>query len=79
MERNEVLEKVKKIIEDSAGIPAGDISEESSIVDDLELSSLEVLMAVGKMESEFGIKIQEKEFLKIEKISDILDVICQSM
>ncbi len=78
MDRNKVFAKLKRIIEDTAGIPAGDVSEASSIMDDLELSSLEVLMVVGKLEDELGSKIQEKDFLKIETIGDMLDAICQN-
>lgn len=78
MDRNKVFAKLKRIIEDTAGIPAGDVSEASSIMDDLELSSLEVLMVVGKLEDELGSKIQERDFLKIETIGDMLDAICQN-
>lgn len=77
MDRKAMVKKLQEIIESCTDIPADDITETSSIVDDLELSSLEVLMVMGKVEDELGVCVPEKDFLKIETFGDIVDKVSE--
>ena len=72
-----IYEKIVTIIEDVADIPKDEIEESSSFMDDLDLSSLEIMSIVAKIEKEFSIKISEKELLKIETVDDMVKLIAE--
>ena len=69
---SETFKKIVAIIGDVADIPEEDIQEESNLIDDLDLSSLEIMSIISKIEKAFSIKMSEKELLSIENISDLL-------
>lgn len=69
---NEIFDKIAKIIEDVADIPREDIHLESSLIEDLDLASLEVLAILSKIENEYDIQISEEELLSIETVNDIV-------
>ncbi|QFJ53886.1 acyl carrier protein [Pseudobutyrivibrio xylanivorans] len=69
------FEILAKIIEDVADIPKDEIKKDSSFIDDLDLSSLEVLSIVSKLEKELSVKINEDELLEIGTVEDMLEVI----
>ena len=73
----EVFEKIAKIIEDVADIPQDEIEETSSFMDDLDLSSLEIMSIVSKIEKEFSINVAEQELLKVETVSDMVKLISE--
>ena len=73
----EVFEKIAKIIADVADIPQDEIEETSSFMDDLDLSSLEIMSIVSKIEKEFSIKVAEQELLKVETVSDMVKLISE--
>ena len=69
---SETFKKIVDIIGDVADIPAEDIQEESNLIDDLDLSSLEIMSIISKIEKSFSIKMSEKELLSIENIGDLV-------
>lgn len=66
---------VSKIIEDITGIQGSDIKADSTFLDDLELSSLEILSVVGEIESRFSVKISEKDLASIRTVRELAEVI----
>lgn len=72
-----VFEKIAKIIEDVADIPQDEIEESSSFMDDLDLSSLEIMSIVSKIEKEFSIKVSEQELLKVESVGDMVNLLSE--
>lgn len=73
MNENEVMDKIisvfKKLLE------VEHITKESSLIDDLEISSLESFVALGELEEAFGISIPEKMVLQMVTISDVFQVV----
>lgn len=65
------VEVIAKIIEDIADIPLDEIKEDSHMMDDLDLSSLEIMSIVGDVERKFSIKISEDELLSISTVGDL--------
>ena len=65
------LNVIASIIEDIADIPINEITEDSSFIDDLDLSSLEIMSIVGDVERKFSIKISEDELLSISTVGDL--------
>ena len=71
----EIYKKIAIIIEDVADIPASQIKQDSYLIDDLDLSSIEILAIISKIEDEYSIDISEKELLSIQSINDIVKII----
>ncbi len=69
------VEVIAKIIEDIADIPLDEIKEDSHMMDDLDLSSLEIMSVVGDVERKFSIKISEDELLSISTVGDLAKVV----
>ncbi|WP_028241951.1 acyl carrier protein [Pseudobutyrivibrio ruminis] len=69
------FEEVAKIIEEVADIPVDEIEEDSSLIDDLDLSSLEIMTILNNVSRKFGVKITEKQTLEIETVADIIAVL----
>ena len=75
MNKDKIFSEIKRIIVESADIPEEEINEKSLFMDDLELSSLEVLDLIAHLEEVFQICFSEKELRKIISIKDLVDYI----
>ncbi len=60
MERAEIVSQILAILEDVAEISPEDVNENSVLMDDLDLSSMEILTIVADLEETFGLRIPEK-------------------
>ena len=75
MERAEIMSQILAILEDVAEIAPEDVNENSVLMDDLDLSSMEILTIVADLEETFGLRIPEKElrnFVTIGALTDYL-------
>ena len=72
---NETYDRIVKIIEEVSDIPADEIKRDSSLIEDLDLSSIEVLAIVGKIEKEFSVKLKEDQIMSINSIDDIIKML----
>ena len=61
MERAEIISQITAILEDVAEVSPEDVTESSVLMDDLDLSSMEILTIVADLEETFGLRIPEKE------------------
>ena len=73
MERTEIVSQILAILEDVAEISPEDVNENSVLMDDLDLSSMEILTVVADLEETFGLRIPEKELRNFVTISDLAD------
>lgn len=48
------------------------ITEETEIIDDLELSSLEFFDLITRVENHFNIKVSDRELQELETVGDIV-------
>lgn len=53
------------------------ITKESRIMEDLELSSLEFFSMIAELEAEFNIKITEREIQSLTTIGDIVEMVSE--
>ena len=77
MNRDEVLDTVISMF--SAYTEAEEITAESEIMGDLEVSSMEVLSIICNIEAEFDIHVSEKAIRKITTVGDVAEIIVSSM
>ncbi|WP_034452012.1 acyl carrier protein [Butyrivibrio sp. AE2032] len=73
------IEILKEIIEDVADIPQDEIDAESALIDDLDLSSLEIMSIISSAEKKFSIKISESEMLSISTVEELAEVITDKL
>lgn len=73
MQSKEIQEKVITMF--SAMTESEVIELESELIEDLEISSMDVLFLVSSFEEEFGVVIPEKEMRKMVTVEDVIEVI----
>lgn len=67
-----MFEKVRMIISEQLGIDnLGDITLETSLVEDLEADSLDAVEVIMALEDEFGIEIPDEEAENFKTVKDI--------
>ena len=71
----EKFAKVQEIIADQLEIEPEKITMESSLMDDLEADSLDVIELVMAFEEEFGVKMPDEELENIKTVGDIVNAL----
>lgn len=75
MSREEIYNAVTGIIQEVCDIPENTISPESSIIEDLDISSLEVVTVISKLSKKFNLSINAKELMAVETVDNLVDLI----
>ena len=68
-----VFDKVKDLISEQLDVKADEITEDSSIQDDLGADALDVVDLVMAIEDEFSVEIPEDQVENIKTVGDIVD------
>lgn len=67
---------LKRVIElFSTMTEAEEITEDSELIDDLEISSMDILFVMSCLEEEFQVKISEKDIRKMYTVGDVANVV----
>ena len=66
------FEKVKAILADQLEFDEDKITMESSLVDDLDADSLDVVDLIMSLEEEFDIEIPDEEIEEIKTVGDLV-------
>ena len=69
------FEKLKKIIAEVVNVDEGEITMETTFVDDLGADSLDVFQIIMGLEEEFDIEIPNEEAEKIVTVGDAVEQI----
>ena len=70
-----VDERVMKIVVEQLGVSEGEVTKESSFVDDLGADSLDTVELVMALEEEFDCEIPDEEAEKITTVKQAIDYI----
>ena len=73
MDSEKILARVIELF--SAMTEAEEITADSDLFDDLEVSSMDVLFLISSLEEEFHIKVPEKELRKVATIGDLVEIL----
>lgn len=73
MQNNEIQNKVIKIF--STMTEAEEVTLESELIEDLEMSSMDVLFLISSLEEEFDIQIPEKEIRKMVTVENVVKIV----
>ncbi|WP_195268466.1 acyl carrier protein [Eubacterium sp. 1001713B170207_170306_E7] len=71
----EKFAKVQEIIAEQLEIDPAKITMESSLMEDLEADSLDVIELVMAFEEEFGVKMPDEELENIKTVGDIVNAL----
>lgn len=77
MDREEITRIVTDELADIIKIDNSKITPTSSLIDDLDISSLEILVLIGNLEAKTGVSISQEDTADIETVSDIVDKIME--
>ena len=70
-----ILEQLEKVLRDSLSKEDLHIKEEDSLINDLELTSLDIINLVGVIEDTFGIEILDEDISAIKTVKDVVNYI----
>ena len=70
-----ILTQFQDIIREYSGKDDLVITEKSSLVNDLELSSLDIISLIGSIEDTFNIEIEDEDVVKMVTVGDVVDYI----
>lgn len=75
MEREEIKSKLYELMGELLEMPVDDISEDKALMDELDISSLEIMTMIADLEEQFQITIPEKDMRGLVTVGDIIDYI----
>jgi acyl carrier protein len=68
----EILSGLGDIIEEIAGVPAGDVTPDKSFVDDLDIDSLSMVEIAVAAQDQFGVEIPDDELKNLKTVKDVV-------
>lgn len=66
-----MTDRIKEILSEYSGISVDEMSEETGLVSDLGLSSLDLVNVVVAFEDEFDIEVPDSDIRNLKTIGDI--------
>lgn len=75
MDKETIINEIKAIITDVTEIPEEEIYVDRAMMEDLDMSSLEILSIVAELERKFKVRIPEKTLREFITINDIAEFI----
>lgn len=71
----EIMKQLQDLIRDYTGNDEIVLTEEMSLVNDLELSSLDVISLIGNIEDTFDIQVEDEDIVKLLTVKDVVEYI----
>ena len=75
MEKQEVTQRVKKVVSEVLKIPLSEIADDANFIFDLGANSMQSVLLVGAFEEEFDIEMDEDGALEVQNIADAVEFI----
>lgn len=73
--KEEIFEQLKEIIFDYLGDDEIEVKLDSNFIDDIGLSSLDMISIVGQVEDTFEIVVEDEDIANIKTMEDAVDYI----
>jgi len=69
---NDIATRVRAIISDQLMVEPGEVTDESSFVEDLGADSLDTVELIMEFEDEFGVEISDEDAEKISTVGEAI-------
>jgi acyl carrier protein len=79
MEKSEIIKKVNAVLAEEFEVEESIITPEANIKKTLQLDSLSLVDMVVLIESEFGVKIQPAELVKVQTFEALYDYLAEKL
>ncbi|MDN5341304.1 acyl carrier protein [Oceanotoga sp. DSM 15011] len=79
MSREELLKKVVSIISESLDIEEEKIKEDSRLIEDLDVDSLELVDLTMDFETELEVNIEDSQVENIRTVKDIVNILQEKL
>jgi acyl carrier protein len=79
MERQELEEKVRKVLAENLGRDVEEVTMEARLEEDLDADSLDLVEAVLALEEELGVKIPEEEMESVKTVREAVELVSAKM
>ncbi|MDE6275681.1 MAG: acyl carrier protein [Clostridia bacterium] len=70
-----VLEKLSKIIAEQLGMKQNEITQDTSLKEDLQADSLDIVEIIMSIEEEFDIQVDDDDALNFKTVGDVVEYI----
>lgn len=77
--REEIEKRVTDMIVDITDMPAEEILPDSVLMEDIDISSIEIMTMIADIEAEYGIRLSTDEMHDIICIRDMVDIVEQKL
>ena len=78
MSEQEILDKVKELVASQLGKSEGEVTPDSSFIEDLGADSLDLVELIMSMEDEYGLEISDEDAEKIVTVKDAVKFIMEN-
>ncbi|MEW1657456.1 acyl carrier protein [Streptomyces sp. NPDC057555] len=72
MTREEIVGQLAEILHEVAGVVPADVTEEKSLVEELDVDSLAMAEVIVIAEERFGIELPEEEMTDLHTVADLV-------
>ena len=78
MNEQEILAGLGEIVEEIAGVPAGEVTPTKSFVGDLDIDSLSMVEIAVAAQDKFGVEIPDDQLKDLKTVQDVIDYVGRS-
>ncbi|MBB6171175.1 acyl carrier protein [Nocardiopsis mwathae] len=71
----DILAGIGEIVDEIAGVPAGDVTPDKSFVDDLDIDSLSMVEIAVAAQDKFGVEIPDDQLKDLKTVQDVITFI----
>lgn len=75
MSQQEILAGLGEIIDEIAGVPAGEVTPEKTFVDDLDIDSLSMVEIAVAAQDKFGVEIPDDQLKDLKTVQDVISYV----
>ena len=78
MNEQEILAGLGEIVEEIAGVPAGEVTPSKSFVDDLDIDSLSMVEIAVAAQDKFGVEIPDEQLKDLKTVQDVVNFVSKN-
>ena len=78
MTEQEILAGLAEIIDEVAGVPAGDVTPEKNFVEDLDIDSLSMVEIAVAAQDKFGVEIPDEQLKDLKTVQDVVNFVSKN-